>query len=214
MNEKGFATIFGLCLILIIALYVRGIQEAENNHAHETSDFQIEFDLQNAADSGIYMAARAVKENPNLLPNNGGEIYSTARNCQVEVLNKTVESSSGSITVDVWGERLIIKPYKVDYSSKKDGKYVAKKIEDGEKYRLYCIGYILMSRATIESEQLGGKLYRRSFAYVIEKRVRDKTVTRNNVKYRDLEVEDPSAEEGSTIYFMESVTRDDYSYDD
>ena len=53
MTEKGFATILGLCLILVIALIVKGIQEAEMNHAYETTDFQAEFDLQNAADSAL-----------------------------------------------------------------------------------------------------------------------------------------------------------------
>ena len=53
MNEKGFATILGLCLILAIALVVKGIQESEGNHVYATTDFQTEYDLQNAAEVGI-----------------------------------------------------------------------------------------------------------------------------------------------------------------
>ncbi|MBQ7454584.1 MAG: hypothetical protein IJS69_06015, partial [Selenomonadaceae bacterium] len=61
MNQRGFATIFGLCLILVIALIVKGIQAAEFNHIHETADFQTEIDLQNAADGGIYEAVEEVR---------------------------------------------------------------------------------------------------------------------------------------------------------
>ena len=54
MRQKGFATIFGLCMILAIALCVKSIQEAEMNHARETTNFQTELELQSAADGGIY----------------------------------------------------------------------------------------------------------------------------------------------------------------
>ncbi len=53
MKQKGFATIFGLCLILILALVVKGIQEAEANHAREVLNFEMEQMLQSAAESGI-----------------------------------------------------------------------------------------------------------------------------------------------------------------
>ena len=45
MRQKGFATIFGLCLVLVIALVVKGIEEAEMNHAYEAMNYQAEFEL-------------------------------------------------------------------------------------------------------------------------------------------------------------------------
>ena len=60
MKQKGFATIFGLCLILVVALIVKGIQEAEANHAREVVNFQMEQALQSSAESGIVYAAESV----------------------------------------------------------------------------------------------------------------------------------------------------------
>lgn len=57
MQQKGFATIFGLCFILIIVLIIKGIQESEANHAREILNFEMEQVLQQAAESGIIEAA-------------------------------------------------------------------------------------------------------------------------------------------------------------
>ncbi len=57
MREKGFATIFGLCLILAVAFVVKGIQAAEANHAREVLSFELEQILQSAAESGIIEAS-------------------------------------------------------------------------------------------------------------------------------------------------------------
>ena len=62
MKQKGFATIFGLCLMLIVALIVKGIQESEANHAREVLNFEMEQALQNAAESGIVEASKRVKD--------------------------------------------------------------------------------------------------------------------------------------------------------
>ena len=57
MRQKGFATIFGLCLILVAALIVKGINDAETNHAREVVNFETEQALQHAAESAIVEAA-------------------------------------------------------------------------------------------------------------------------------------------------------------
>lgn len=59
MRQKGFATVFGLCMILIITLIVKGIQEAETNHAREVLNFEMEQVLQHAAESGIIEAVKS-----------------------------------------------------------------------------------------------------------------------------------------------------------
>lgn len=158
MNQKGFATILGLCLILAIALVVKGIQESEGNHAYETTDFQTEYDLQNAAESGIYMAAADVKKNP--LPLN--KLYEQAtyfrKKNQFNVIkNKPIKTSSGEIIVNVWAERLVIIPYEVNYKDK------AATPSGSEK-----ISYAFFSKAELTSPRTGGKLYRRAFAYVLK----------------------------------------------
>ena len=169
MNEKGFATILGLCLILAIALVVKGIQESEGNHAHETTDFQAEFDLQNAAEIGIYTTAANVKSelakgNQNILPFN--RELNPRKNYQREFNVPPIETSSGSITVKVWGERMLIVPYKVDYAQKtNDNKYKTYWDFEDNRNKQKALGFF--SKAELTSPRTGGKLYRRAFGYVL-----------------------------------------------
>ena len=158
-NEHGFATIFGLCFILVVALVVKGIQESETNHTHEATDFQIEFDLQNMADGGIYEAAeivRVAKENgTELLPVSETE-GSRSEHQIILVPSRTKEISGGKIQLTVWGERVNIQLAKRNYpayTKTKDGK---------PKY-----GYALFSVVEF-TDDTGRKKFRRAFAYVID----------------------------------------------
>lgn len=188
MNEKGFATIFGLCLILIIALIVKGIQESEMNHSYETDDFQIEMDLQNAADSGIYKAVEFVHNNPDILPLNEEVTATTAARKGIQYpipldstdpMNTvmTIKSSSGDIQVRAWGERIIMNHYNVTYKSKSnydEAKFVAVKMPADEvvtrkNTHAREMGYTIFSLASIKSKRTGEDIYRRSFAYVTDK---------------------------------------------
>ena len=163
MNQKGFATILGLCLILAIALVVKGIQESEGNQSYETTDFQTELNLQNAAEIGIYKAAAKVKgeliKDENYLPFN----WNYSRKSQKEVINESMMYSSNRIDIHVWGERMLILPYKVDYAPDPD---VANKINDGKTIeQRKCYGFF--SKAELTNPRTGGKLYRRAFGYVL-----------------------------------------------
>lgn len=195
MNQKGFATIFGLCLILVIALCVKGIEEAEMNHAYETADFQTEADLQNAADSGIYMAVAKIKQgltsNKNYLPFNKTLLADKRKDYQKKVIDKSIKASSGNIKVTVWAERVLVYPYSVDYNNFNSyyQKYIAKLV-DKDKPAKQRVAYILFSKAEVEKPRIGGKLYRRSFAYVAldEEGNSDKTIhfmeiAADNIRY-------------------------------
>lgn len=164
MNEKGFATIFGLCLILVIALVVGGIQAAETNHAYETTDFQAEFELQNAADSvlveTVEAAVKRIKAGDKELINRGTDFG--RRRAQYEFPAKKIPKTSehlGDITVTVWCEEVMIQPYKVKYKS--NGKNIAER--NGNSGR----GYFFFSRAEATVKRTGGKIYRRASAYVL-----------------------------------------------
>ena len=155
MNERGFVTIFALCLILVVALVVKGVQEFDTNRNYAAADFQTEFDLQSAADGGIYMAAELVRSGKKNLPVHASE--GARRENQIPlVTNHTVKTLYGTIRVDVWGERLRIQDYERLYPSYK------KSPRGDVKY-----GYALFSVAEIDSERFG-KMYRRAFAYVID----------------------------------------------
>lgn len=152
MTQKGFATIFGLCVILVVAFVVKGIQEAEANHAHEVSNFQMEQALQLVAESGIVEAAELVRETWNRIPYSRGRPES-----KIKVLTTTKIFKQGSrtvnINVEVWGERGKI------YSCPEDKNKVG--------YYDYHEGVYFMSCATAESNFWSKKIYRRAYAYVL-----------------------------------------------
>ena len=211
INEKGFATILGLCLILAIALVVKGIQESEGNHSYETTDFQTELDLQSAAEFGIYKAAAYVKENP--LPLNDVYEQSSVYRKAVQEQGKVepIETPSDEISVDVWVERLIIKPYKVNYASDPD---VANSIKSND----VKIVYSFFSKAELKNSRTGGNLYRCAFAYVVDKIATEKTVTitlPNGKTYKDKinEIKEVDINEKNVIHFMNASTSG-YNYND
>lgn len=162
MNQKGFATIFGLCLIMALALCVKGIQESEMNQHYATNDFQTEINLQNAAEGGIYAAADSVRRelalNKDYLPLSKSEFRSDH---QVKVFS----DKQGDISVDVWAERVLIYPYKVDYNIRIGGKYRANRVGGGKPLEDHEV-YTLFSRAEVDSVRVGRKFYRHAFAYV------------------------------------------------
>ena len=218
MNQKGFATIFGLCLILVIALVVKGIQGAEGNHPYETNDFQVEIDLQNAADSGIYEMAEKIRENPSLLPLNVeySQSTETRKKYQVKLLSTTKKTSTGDIKVEVWVERMTIEPYRVDHTKtgkdKKDKKTktVANPLKNGDNERIYWTGYTFFSKAEFDSERIGGKLYRRSFAYIVDKIITEKTIIEYGIKKKDFEFANADADLKKKIHFMDIVSENYY----
>ena len=53
MNERGFFTIIGLCLLLIAAISIKGIHEFEANYLSSVYIFRLENELQNIADSAL-----------------------------------------------------------------------------------------------------------------------------------------------------------------
>ena len=160
-SEKGFATVLALCLILVIALVVKGIQESEMNHAREATDFQIEFELQNAADGGIYEAAEIVR----VAKENGETLLSFDESYQL--VSRTKNISSGTIQLTVMGKLTSIQPYKMDYSPNK--KTAIKTDLDDDGYaddEIFYDGYALLSAATFTEKETGVKKFRRAFAYV------------------------------------------------
>ena len=158
-SERGFVTIFALCLIVVVALVVKGIQETDANRNTAADILLAEFDLQNAADGGIYEAAEKVRVaadgGQELLPASNSPISRKAN--QIQLVSRSVATAHyGTISVKVWGERLRIQDCNRLYPS-------YKKVADGEvKY-----GYVLFGVAQLDSPRFG-KMYRRAFAYVLD----------------------------------------------
>lgn len=169
MRQKGFATILSLCLILVIALIVKGIQESETNHAREVLNFETEQALQSAAESGIFEAAEKIRIADKKFEETSdetSEYYLPYKKTEAEGI-KTVKKNLPvsdkkfyhdeqeiNIEVEVWGERGEI------YFCPEDKNYVY----EGESK----VGVYLMSRATIEEGFFGEKIYRRAYAYFLD----------------------------------------------
>ena len=151
MGQKGFATIFGLCFIIIVALIVKGIAEAEANHAREISNFEMEQALQNAAYGGIIEAAEKVRQTPDLLPKADSFVVSKKKILTTQKNFKHGEHTI-KIILEVWGERGKIYFYKEDKKTK---------------IKATQLGVYFMSRATIDKGFWDEKIYRRAYAYVL-----------------------------------------------
>ena len=156
MKQKGFATILSLCLILVIALIVKGIQESEANHAREVLNFEMEQALQSAAESGIVEAAEYVRKNPNYLLYSTGPPFSQKT---IPVKNKTFYHGEQKIKIEieVWGERGEIYFCPVDKND-------INEVYAGESK----VGVYLMSCAKIKKRVLGEDIYRRAYAYFLD----------------------------------------------
>ena len=174
MKQKGFATILSLCLILVIALIVKGIQESETNHAREVLNFETEQALQSAAESGIFEAAEKIRiadENSDetseyYLPYTKTEaegIKTYKKNLPVDGKIFYHDEQEISIEVEVWGER-----GEIYFCPEDDKTYYKNIVFEGESK----VGVYLMSRATIEKGFFGEKIYRRAYAYFLDE---DKT---------------------------------------
>ena len=179
MREKGFATILSLCLILVIALIVKGIQAAETNHAFETANFQTEIELQNAAESSIIAAVEEVKlakkNGVELLPQNTNPNLANSRLKNQHAFRKIKKNSNakflGSITVQTWGERINIHPYEVNYKNDSDDstntKNIAVPIKDNNNKEIFLSAYYFFSIAQATNNYTGDKVYRRASAYIL-----------------------------------------------
>ncbi|MBQ6296923.1 MAG: hypothetical protein IJK81_04430 [Selenomonadaceae bacterium] len=154
IEQKGFATVLGLCLILIVALIVKGLAEAETNHAREISNFEMEQALQNAAESGIYEAAEIV----NGQTFTSGKIFTTTKTFKHG--EQTI-----NITVEVWGKQGSIANYNEYGTNLKYKIYDENGNQIGKKNSVE--GIYFMSRATINSGIWDEKIYRRAYAYII-----------------------------------------------
>jgi len=165
MNQKGFATVLGLCLIMAIALCVKGIQEAQMNQSYVTTDFQAEIALQNAAESGIYLAVDKIRQELAVNKDYLKTAESHRNYHQIPVFSTTQKTSRGDISVDVQAERILIFPYEVNYTIRSNGKYRANKISDGKELKDHEV-YTVSSSAGIYIEHIGKKIYRNAFAYV------------------------------------------------
>lgn len=179
MNERGFFSIVGLCLMLVITLSIMAIQGMEKNYSYLASDFQVEFELQNAADSGLIEAVEKIQSGEVIVnPPNETEYIQNRRHWQrkISVSQPSDTDRLKNISVEVYGEQEKISMYERIYSFEDD--YTGtnfpyrdiaykRKFSNGEisGEKQDWNGIILISVASGEND-LGMKKFRRSLAYI------------------------------------------------
>ena len=185
MNQRGFATVLSLCLILVIALIVRGINAAEKNHAYETMNFSAEIELQNAAESAICAAIAQVNSGVTLPEKNSQFVKRQDYQSQFPAIKKN-SARLGTIIVETWGENIKIQSYKVSYNVEDEDetaatKNIAKK-KIGRKKEVISSGKFFFSVAQATNPITGEKMFRRAAAYVTDN---DATIHFMDVKQSD-----------------------------
>ena len=152
-NERGFFTIVGLCLLLAVAISIRGVQEFERNYSAGALNSLAEFELQNSADSALI---RAIE-----LDDTATQNFHSDRFKKIEV--KIFRYSGAGY----------IRRYERVYSgSSYTDKIVKRKIQDesGNEIEINweAPATIWLSVASCENPNVSGKIYRRALAYVLD----------------------------------------------
>ena len=187
MNQRGFATVLSLCLILVIALIVRGINAAEKNHAYETMNFSAEIELQNAAESAICAAIAQVNSGVTLPEKNSQFVKRQDYQSQFPAIKKN-SARLGTIIVETWGENMqTIQSYKVSYNVEDDDEKaltenIAKKKLGRKKQEVISSGKFFFSVAQATNPITGEKMFRRAAAYITDN---DATIHFMDVKQSD-----------------------------
>lgn len=165
MNERGFFSVVGLCLLLVITLSIMAIQDTEKNYSYLASDFQEEFELKSAAESGLFEAAKKIQQNPELVPD-APEMYANRRERQYPVSVSQPENFERfkNISVEVYGEFGNI--HSEIGATVPDN--IATYLDGGTDKN----GIILISVASGENKA-GIKKFHRSLAYILEKKTED-----------------------------------------
>lgn len=146
MNERGFFTIVGLCLLIVAAIFIKGILEFETNYSRGITNFQAEHELQNAAESALIEATENL---PELAEN---EVYN------FPTKNLTSQKFK-NVTVERHAKNINLKTFIRTYNS-------ANNYTDNAADEYPRNATVIISVASCDSPFVDGKMYRRAFAYI------------------------------------------------
>lgn len=153
-NERGFFTIVGLCLLLALAVCIRGVQEFEGNYSVGATSFQVEHELQNAAESALVEAAEKKIT------------FNDTAAHEIPVSQPNVSDRLKNFSVKVFEKHMPVARYRRTYES--DSKYKDSVVKDAENRDWVRRTTIIISVASCDSNFIGGKIYRCALAYVID----------------------------------------------
>ena len=153
MNERGFFTLVGLCLLLVIAILITGVQEFESNYSYGTTNFWAETALKNAADNALI---EAIGNAEDLNPSEYVIVEIPVTQPKLERLERLE-----NLNVQAFMQRQTFNQYKRSYPSLNAPKNNL--IENSAR-----TGKIFLVVASCDSNFVKGKVYRRTLAFVLE----------------------------------------------
>ena len=183
MNERGFFTIVGLCLLLVAAIFIKGVHEFEANYARGITNFQAEHELQNAADSALITA---IETKSTATQNFTSEKFG---NISVEIRCEQISDSEGVFIRRF--ERRYLSANKIQDTplNENNTRDIGTKESPADTTPEWLKqGKIWIGVASCDSPFIAGKMYRRAFAYILD--------------------DDPETEEideSATIHFLNSL---------
>lgn len=166
MNERGIFTIIGICFLLLATICIKGIKDFGKIYALDIASFQVENELKNVSENALLEAYEIVKNNPEILPKYLS--YGLPSEFQKKFLVSQPKNSERleNISVEVYGERGDIYQGRKIYSSGENFKI---KMDKNDKDKeVHFAGIVLMSVASCEEKIFGGKIYKKTFAYIPE----------------------------------------------
>ena len=151
-DQRGFFTVAGLCLLLVISICVKNIQESGKIFSVDAANFQAETELQNFVDGALIEAAEKINLNPEILPE-PENYYGNRWDYHRKILTQSKNSSRlKNVKVEVCGE------YGIVHSELGKESEEIISIPDGD-------GILLFGAASAESSFDGKKIYRSRFAF-------------------------------------------------
>ena len=149
MNERGFFTIIGLCLLLVAAIFIKGVNEFEANYSRGILNFQIEHELQNAADSALIDASKKIPAAEDFVQFN------------IPVSTPSVSDRLKNFNVKVYGERSKMVTQKFSRATNK----INPKEPNFDAAKRVTV---IISVASCDSPFIEGKMYRQASAYIFD----------------------------------------------
>ena len=151
MNQRGFFTIVGLCLLIVATIFIKGILEFETNYSRGITSYEIEHHLQNLAESYLIENIGSIENLP--IEHNLGDI-------------SYGDYKLKNVQVAIYGKHDEIQFFQRVY--RKNGNPTNESIKDSEGNPMTGDGKIILSVASCDSPFIVGKMYRRAFAYILD----------------------------------------------
>ena len=163
MNERGFFTIVGLCLLLVAAISIKGVHEFEANYSSGITIFQAEHELQNAADSYLINAIKTGSTANQIVHSKKFGDINIEIYCQSNI-------GSNALYIYLFDRKYLSADKKKDTPINEDGTLDAGNLSSpaDETPEYLKKATVWISVASCDNPFIAGKIYRRSLAYILE----------------------------------------------